>query len=116
MRPTSITIISPEAANGRNVVAYGLTKALSARMKTAILRPVACHKEMLTNTLIAASSAQDLTAADSRGTCPCKATQDTVQTRADALVARDRVIAQTDPDMLLVVGSDHSKVFDPEIM
>lgn len=116
VRPTSITIISPEAANGRNVVAYGLTKALSARMKTAILRPVACHKEMLTNTLIAASSAQDLTAADSRGTCPCKATQDTVQTRADALVARDRVIAQTDPDMLLVVGSDHSKVFDPEIM
>ena len=116
MRPTSITIISPEAANGRNVVAYGLTKALSARMKTAILRPVACHKEMLTNTLIAASSAQDLTAADSRGTCPCKATQDTVQTRADALVARDRVIAQTDPDMLLVVGSDHSRVFDPEIM
>ena len=116
MRPTSITIISPEAANGRNVVAYGLTRALSARMKTAILRPVACHKEMLTNTLIAASSAQDLTAADSRGTCPCRATQDTVQTRADALVARDRVIAQTDPDMLLVVGSDHSKVFDPEIM
>ena len=116
MRPTSITIISPEAANGRNVVAYGLTKALSARMKTAILRPVACHKEMLTDTLIAASSAQDLTAADSRGTCPCKATQDTVQTRADALVARDRVIAQTDPDMLLVVGSDHSQVVDPEIM
>ena len=116
MRPTSITIISPEAANGRNVVAYGLTRALSARMKTAILRPVACHKELLTDTLIAASSSQDLTAADSRGTCPCKATQDTVQTRADALVARDRVIAQTDPDMLLVVGSDHSKVFDPEIM
>ena len=116
MRPTSITIISPEAANGRNVVAYGLTKALSARMKTAILRPVACHKEMLTDTLIAASSSPNLTAADSRGTCPCKATQDTVQTRADALVARDRVIAQTDPDMLLVVGSDHSKVFDPGIM
>lgn len=116
MSPASITIISPEAAKGRNVVAYGLTKALSARMKTAILRPVACHKEMLTDTLIAASSSPELSAEICRGTCPCKATQDASQTRADALVVHDRVVAQTRPDMLLVVGSDHSKVFDPEIM
>lgn len=114
--PASITIISPEAAKGRNVVAYGLTKALSARMKTAILRPVACRKEMLTDTLIAASSSPELSAEICRGTCPCKATQDASQTRADALVIHDRVVAQTRPDMLLVVGSDHSKVFDPEIM
>lgn len=112
----SITIISPEAANGRNVVAYGLTKALSARMKTAVLRPVACHKEMLTDTLIKASSSPELAAETCRGTCPCKATQDPDQTRADALVAHDRVIAQARPDMVLVVGSDHSKVFDPEMM
>ncbi|QYN60538.1 phosphate acetyltransferase [Bifidobacterium asteroides] len=114
--PASITIISPEAAKGRNVVAYGLTKALSSRMKTAILRPVACRKEMLTDTLIAASSSPELSAEICRGTCPCKATQDASQTRADALVIHDRVVAQTRPDMLLVVGSDHSKVFDPEIM
>lgn len=116
MSPASITIISPEAAKGRNVVAYGLTKALSSRMKTAILRPVACRKEMLTDTLIAASSSPELSAEICRGTCPCKATQDASQTRADALVIHDRVVAQTRPDMLLVVGSDHSKVFDPEIM
>lgn len=114
--PASITIISPEAANGRNVVAYGLTKALSARMKTAILRPVACRKEMLTDTLIKASSSPELTAETCRGACPCKATQDPDQTRADALAAHDRVMAQAEPDMVLVVGSDHSKVFDPEIM
>ncbi|WP_297316045.1 phosphate acetyltransferase [uncultured Bifidobacterium sp.] len=114
--PASITIISPEAANGRNVVAYGLTKALSARMKTAILRPVACRKEMLTDTLIKASSSPELTAETCRGACSCKATQDPDQTRADALAAHDRVMAQAEPDMVLVVGSDHSKVFDPEIM
>ena len=114
--PASITIISPEAANGRNVVAYGLVKALASRMKTTVVRPIACHKEMLTSTLIAASSSPDLDPDVCRGTCPCKATSDEEQTRADALAAYDRVVAQTNPDMVLVVGSDHSKVFDPAII
>lgn len=113
MSPASITIISPEAANGRNVVAYGLTRALSTRMKTAILRPVACKKEMLTDTLIAASSTPNLDPQVCRGICPCKAREDRNQARADALVAHDRVVEETQAQMVLVVGSDKSKVFDP---
>lgn len=42
MSLTSVTIISPEAANGRNVVALGVTKAFAAAKKTAVFRPAVC--------------------------------------------------------------------------
>ena len=54
---TSVTIISPEAANGRNVVALGVTKALAAAGKTGVFRPAVCRKDTFTDVLIEASSA-----------------------------------------------------------
>ena len=54
MSLTSVTIISPEAANGRNVVALGVTKAFSAAKKTAVFRPAVCRKETFTDVLLEA--------------------------------------------------------------
>ena len=54
---TSVTIISPEAANGRNVVALGVTKTLAAAGKTGVFRPAVCRKDTFTDVLIEASNA-----------------------------------------------------------
>mgnify|MGYP000279075479 CR=1 FL=1 len=56
MSLTSVTIISPEAANGRNVVALGVTKAFAAAKKTAVFRPAVCRKETFTDVLLEASN------------------------------------------------------------
>ena len=46
----------PEAANGRNVVALGVTKAFAAAKKTAVFRPAVCRKETFTDVLLEASN------------------------------------------------------------
>ena len=113
MSLASITIISPEAANGRNVVAYGLTRALSAKAKTAVFRPIACRKHPLTPELVAASSFPETDPEICRGKCPGHATEDPMQTRADVLNAYDGLVEATHPERILIVGSDASKLFDP---
>lgn len=107
-------IISPEAALGRNVVAYGVVRALSERMKTAVFRPAACKKETMTDTLIAASGSH-LDRSACVATCPCHAIENKDQARADALVAYDSLVGRADPDMVVIVGTDRLNVGDPEI-
>ena len=86
MSLTSVTIISPEAANGRNVVALGVTKAFAAAKKTAVFRPAVCRKETFTDVLLEASNS-GLSREQSVGVCPKRARTDKEGSRADIVAA-----------------------------
>ena len=45
---TRVYIASPEGANGRNVVAYGMLNALTSKYKTMVFRPAAVSYTHLT--------------------------------------------------------------------
>ena len=49
---TNIYIASPEGANGRNVVAYGVLKALTTKFKTAVFRPAVSNHDHFTPILL----------------------------------------------------------------
>ena len=80
MSLTSVTIISPEAANGRNVVALGVVTALASIKKTAVFRPAVCRKDTFTDILLEASNT-GLTREQSVGVCPRRARESTVLLR-----------------------------------
>ena len=109
---TSVTIISPEAANGRNVVALGVTKALAAAGKTGVFRPAVCRKDTFTDVLIEASNA-GLSREQSVGVCPKRARNDKEGSRADFVAAYTQAVETARPDAMVIVGTDRSAVNDP---
>lgn len=114
MSLTSVTIISPEAANGRNVVALGVTKAFSAAKKTAVFRPAVCRKETFTDVLLEASNA-GLGREQSVGVCPKRARTDKEGARADIVAAYTEAIETAQPEAVVIVGTDKSAINDPSI-
>ncbi|MDF7663935.1 phosphate acetyltransferase [Bifidobacterium sp. ESL0763] len=108
-----IYIASPEGGNGRNVVAYGVIRALAAKGKTALFRPVACRKETLSAELLKAANAGQ-SVEQVRGVCPKCARKDKGAARGDIVAAYAAELERTDPDTMVIVGRDGSKVFDPE--
>lgn len=112
MSVTNVAIISPEAANGRNVVALGVTRALSSVKKTGVFRLAVCKHETFTDTLLAAANAgQDR--AQAVGVCPKSAREDKAGARADVVAAYDDVVTAIDPEAMVIVGTDRSAVNDP---
>jgi phosphate acetyltransferase len=111
---TSVTIISPEAANGRNAVALGVVKALASAKKTAVFRPAVCRKDTFTDTLLEASNA-GLTREQSVGVCPRRAREDKAGSRADIVAAYTEAIEAAQPDAVVIVGTDKSPVNDPAL-
>jgi len=109
---TSVTIMSPEAANGRNVVALGVTKALASVGKTAVFRPSVCRKDTFTDVLLEASNA-GLSREQCVGVCPKRARKDKSGSRADIVAAYSEAVESSDPDAMVIVGSDKSAVNDP---
>lgn len=109
---TSVTIISPEAANGRNVVALGVTKALAAAGKTGVFRPAVCRKDTFTDVLIEASNA-GLSREQSVGVCPKRARNDKEGSRADIVAAYTQAVETARSDAMVIVGTDRSAVNDP---
>ena len=114
MSLTSVTIISPEAANGRNVVALGVTKAFAAAKKTAVFRPAVCRKETFTDVLLEASNS-GLSREQSVGVCPKRARTDKEGSRADIVAAYTEAIETAQPEAVVVVGTDKSAINDPSI-
>ncbi|OZG69047.1 phosphate acetyltransferase [Bifidobacterium eulemuris] len=114
MSLTSVTIISPEAANGRNVVALGVVNALASAKKTGVFRPAVCKKETFTDTLLAAA-----TAGQSReqavGVCPKRARADKDGSRADIVAAYETAVAESDAEAMVIVGTDKSPINDPDL-
>ena len=114
MSLTSVTIISPEAANGRNVVALGVVTALASIKKTAVFRPAVCRKDTFTDILLEASNA-GLTREQSIGVCPRRAREDKAGSRADIVAAYTEAIEATQPEAVVIVGTDKSPVNDPAL-
>lgn len=111
---TSVTIISPEAANGRNVVALGVVTALASIKKTAVFRPAVCRKDTFTDILLEASNA-GLTREQSIGVCPRRAREDKAGSRADIVAAYTEATEATQPEAVVIVGTDKSPVNDPAL-
>lgn len=109
----TVFIASPEGGNGRNVVAYGVLKALAAQGATGVFRPIACRKEGFTTVLLDAAQAGQ-NPATTRGVCPRRARKDQDGSRADIVAAYATAREQLQGESMVIVGSDHSAVFDPE--
>jgi phosphate acetyltransferase len=109
----AVYIASPEGANGRNVVAYGVLKALAANARTGVFRPIACKKETFTPVLLEAANA-DQNLAEVRGACPCHARNDKARARGDIVAAYQRAVQSAQAERMLIVGSDKSAAYDPE--
>ena len=114
MSLTSVTIISPEAANGRNVVALGVVTALASIKKTAVFRPAVCRKDTFTDILLEASNT-GLTREQSVGVCPRRAREDKAGSRADIVAAYTKAIEAAQPEAVVIVGTDKSPVNDPAL-
>ena len=114
MSLTSVTIISPEAANGRNVVALGVVTALAFIKKTAVFRPAVCRKDTFTDILLEASNT-GLTREQSVGVCPRRAREDKAGSRADIVAAYTEAIEAAQPEAVVIVGTDKSPVNDPAL-
>ena len=114
MSLTSVTIISPEAANGRNVVALGVVTALASIKKTAVFRPAICRKDTFTDILLEASNT-GLTREQSVGVCPRRAREDKAGSRADIVAAYTEAIEAAQPEAVVIVGTDKSPVNDPAL-
>ena len=114
MSLTTVTIISPEAANGRNVAALGVVRALASVKRTGVFRPAACRKETFTSVLLDAASAEE-TIEQARGVCPKRARNDKDGARADIVAAYETTVAVIDPEAMVIVGTDRSAINDPEI-
>ena len=111
---TSVTIISPEAANGRNVVALGVVTALASIKKTAVFRPAVCRKDTFTDILLEASNT-GLTREQSVGVCLRRAREDKAGSRADIVAAYTEAIEAAQPEAVVIVGTDKSPVNDPAL-
>ena len=114
MSLTTVTIISPEAANGRNVAALGVVRALASVKRTGVFRPAACREETFTSVLLDAASAEE-TIEQARGVCPKRARNDKEGARADIVAAYETTVAVIDPEAMVIVGTDRSAINDPEI-
>ncbi|MBW3095301.1 phosphate acetyltransferase [Bifidobacterium sp. 64T4] len=113
MSLTTVTIISPEAANGRNVAALGVVRALASVKRTGVFRPAACRKETFTATLLDAATAEE-TIEQARGVCPKRARNDKEGARADIVAAYETTVAAINPEAMVIVGTDRSAINDPE--
>ncbi|WP_323804569.1 phosphate acetyltransferase [Bifidobacterium pullorum] len=112
MTASRVYIASPEAANGRNVVAYGVVRALAASKKTGVFRPAACRKETFTDVLLGAANA-GIAREQAVGVCPRRAREDKAGARADIVAAFEEAVAASSPEAMVIVGTDHSAVNDP---
>lgn len=109
----NVSILSPNPGNGRNAVALGVVNALSRHLSTSIFRPAVSPDETFTDTLLKYTSS-DQTHAQAVGV--------TLQTaRLRKKEAREQIVANfIDTNAVLrsqarvIVGSDKTKVGDPE--
>ena len=114
MSLTTISILSPEAANGRNVVAYGVIRALASEKKTGVFRPAVCKKDTFTDVLLSAANA-GIAREQAVGVCPRRAREDKEGSRADIVAAYQETVAAAAPEAMVVVGTDRSAVNDPDL-
>ena len=109
---TRVYIASPEGANGRNVVAYGVLNALTSKYKTMVFRPAVSNHDDFTPILLAESNA-GLGVALSTGLDVHKVREDKDTARGDIVGAFNDAMDVSRADAALIVGTDKSHVNDP---
>lgn len=109
---TRVYIASPEGANGRNVVAYGVLNALTSKYKTMVFRPAVSNHDDFTPILLAESNA-GLGVALSTGLDVHKVRTDKDTARGDIVGAFNDAMDASRADAALIVGTDKSHVNDP---
>ncbi|KAA8826484.1 phosphate acetyltransferase [Bifidobacterium reuteri] len=112
MTVTRVYIASPEGANGRNVVAYGVLNALTSKYKTMVFRPAVSNHDDFTPVLLSASNA-GLGVALSTGLDIHKVRADKETARGDIVGAFNDALDVSRADAALIVGTDKSHVNDP---
>ncbi|WP_055427018.1 phosphate acetyltransferase [Bifidobacterium aesculapii] len=112
MTVTRVYIASPEGANGRNVVAYGVLNALTSKYKTIVFRPAVSNHDHFTPVLLSASNA-GLGVALSTGLDIHKVRADKETARGDIVGAFNDAMSVARADAALIVGTDKSHVNDP---
>lgn len=109
----SVSILSPESANGRNVVALGVADAFARHGSTTIFRPSAASKDPFTRILLdTADSAIPLD--DSIGVSPEVFRSHEMSMRADIVARYHHIIDARTLDSTVIVGTDKSPITDPE--
>ena len=103
MSLTTISILSPEAANGRNVVAYGVIRALASEKKTAC--SVGGLQEGHLHRCAAFRGNAGIAREQAVGVCPRRAREDKEGSRADIVAAYQETLAAAAPEAM--VGRRH---------
>ena len=114
MSLVNVTIISADCAQSRNVVALGVTKALSNHYSTTVFRPSAKHDDVFTSELIAASNTKP-TLEQVIAACPCAVRKNKDTLRGDIVAHYNELISATNAQGCVIVSSDSTSVFDPDL-
>lgn len=114
MSLVNVTIISADCAQSRNVVALGVTKALSSHYSTTVFRPSAKHDDAFTSELIAASNTKP-TLEQAIAACPCAVRKNKDTLRGDIVAHYNELISATNAQGCVIVASDSTSVFDPDL-
>lgn len=114
MSLVNVTIISADCAQSRNVVALGVTKALSNHYSTTVFRPSAKHDDVFTSELIAASNTKP-TLEQVIAACPCAVRKNKDTLRGDIVASYNELISATNAQGCVIVASDSTSVFDPDL-
>ena len=114
MSLVNVTIISADCAQSRNVVALGVTKALSNHYSTTVFRPSAKHDDAFTSELIAASNTKP-TLEQVIAACPCAVRKNKDALRGDIVASYNELISATNAQGCVIVASDSTSVFDPDL-
>lgn len=114
MSLVNVTIISADCAQSRNVVALGVTKALSRHYSTTVFRPSAKHDDAFTSELIAASNTKP-TLEQVIAACPCAVRKNKDTLRGDIVASYNELISATNAQGCVIVASDSTSVFDPDL-
>ena len=114
MSLVNVTIISADCAQSRNVVALGVTKALSSHYPTTVFRPSAKHDDAFTSELIASSNTKP-TLEQVIAACPCAVRKNKDTLRGDIVASYNELISATNAQGCVIVASDSTSVFDPDL-
>ena len=114
MSLVNVTIISADCAQSRNVVALGVTKALSSHYPTTVFRPSAKHDDAFTSELIASSNTK-ATLEQVIAACPCAVRKNKDTLRGDIVASYNELISATNAQGCVIVASDSTSVFDPDL-
>jgi phosphate acetyltransferase len=109
----SVSILSPESANGRNVVALGVTAAFSQNGPTTVFRPAARANDSFTKVLLNLSG-KHVNVDDAIAVSPEAFLSHDSDMRADIVSSFHTIVDSDAIASVVIVGTDKSPITDPE--